>query len=157
MESPDHRSPGRTAGSGSLPVSRRRLLALGGASLISVALVSVSSVVASCAAPATDGVWPLFGSRTAAVRAVGVAALNGGPLSGVTPAEVVGMLPTEGIDTTVDGTRLVIGTMDPVRFSAALIERSTVELAAGSLQPVAGYLLTPTEMALAAAVAMSTA
>ena len=98
----------------------------------------------------------LFGSRIPAVRALGVIVVTEGPLAGAAPADVVAMLPTDGIETSVDGTRLVIEVEQPDAFAAALTEQSAAEVAGGALEVVSGYPLTPTEMALAAAVAMST-
>lgn len=137
-------------------VGRRRFMALGGVAVASVVVGSAAAVVSGCGTANTTGMMSLFGSRTAAVRAVGVKALDDGPLAGGSPDEVAAMLPTEGINVSVDGTRLVVDMVDPVAFAAASSEQSAAELAAGSLQPVAGYLLTPTEMAMAAAVALST-
>jgi len=134
-------------------LGRRRFMALGGAAVVSAMAVTVT---AGCGSNDNNGLLTLFGSRIAAVRAVGVSVLDGGPLSAADPDQVVVMLPAEGVDMSVSGPGLVISVQDPETFSAALAEQSAAEMAAGSLQLVAGYPLTPTEMALAAAVVLST-
>ena len=137
-------------------MGRRSFLALGGMAAASAMAVSTLAVLPGCATADESGLMSLFGSRIAAVRALGVIVVTEGPLAGAAPADVVAMLPADGIETSVDGARLVIEVEQPDAFAASLTEQSAAELAGGALEMVSGYPLTPTEMALAAAVAMST-
>jgi hypothetical protein len=131
-------------------VSRRRFLGFGAAG---VAVVAGAGALVSLT-PARPGSRPtfavLFGDRTAAVNDFGADAAAWEPLGGIEPSTLLAMVPAVGLTAEVVGERVVATLTDPDAFVAAWRAQRDAEAAAGQFVPAGGYLLTPTEAALAA-------
>ena len=129
-------------------LDRRRFLLAGGTA---AALVVAGVGLVGCAddgdGGAEDGLAGLFGEAAPAVAAIGSQALADGVYPDAGAARSA--LPAAGVER--DGDRIVV--VDAAAFTAAVQEVLVAELADGRLQPVAGYLFTDTELALAVAVA----
>lgn len=149
------------------PVSRRRFLGAGGLGMAGVAVVAAGGVVGSLNSCAVLGAGrgslaAVFGPRLGAVAALGADAVAAGVLpntsNGVSrAAAVAALLPTDGITVTVAAaSRLDINVIDTSAFLAAYGDQVARELGAGELVFLDGFPLTATEVAVAAAAALST-
>jgi len=140
-------------------IDRRRFLL--GAGITGVVAVAAGGVALSARqeGAATAGGEPgslaaFFGSTSAAVRTVGEQALAD-PGTALTPGDVAAALATTGASASVGQGWLDVEVTDPQGFAAAITTQSAAEAAAGALVFVAGFPLTPTEIAVATATALT--
>jgi hypothetical protein len=135
----------------SIPMDRRRFLGLGA---IGVAGVAGVGVITSLVLPQSVARRPtfavLFAERTAAVDAFGAEAASWEPLGGVEPAALLAMVPAAGLVARVVGERVEATLSDPAAFLTAWRAQRDAEVVAGDFVAAGGYLLTPSEAALAA-------
>jgi hypothetical protein len=92
----------------------------------------------------------VFGTRTAAVDAFGAGVATWEPLAGVAPEALLAMVPSVGLEAVVVGERVQATLTDPAAFMGAWEAQRAAEVAAGEFLAAEGFLLTPTEAALAA-------
>ena len=131
--------------SGPAGLDRRRFLLAGGAA-VAVAGLGLSLTACSDGDGGPDGLAALFGDTAPAVGAIGARALEAGAYPDAAAARAA--LPTDGL--VVDGDEVDL--QDQAAFAQAFQAAQAAELAEGELAPVAGYLFTPTELAVAVVV-----
>ena len=140
-------------------IDRRRFLLGAGITGVVTAVAGGVALSARQEDAATAGGEPgslaaFFGASSAAVRNLGERALAD-PGTGLTPDGVVDAFPTTGASASVSQGSLDVEVTDPRAFAAAITAQSAAEAAAGALVFVAGFPLTPTEVAVATATALT--
>lgn len=139
-------------------IDRRRFL-LGAGTTGVVAAVAGGVVFSARRDNAATGGAPgtlaaFFGSASAAVRNVGEQALAD-PATALTLDEVVDAFPTTGAAASVAAGSLDVEVTDPQAFATAMTTQAAAEAAGGDLVFVAGFPLSPTEVAVATATALT--